>query len=299
MIEVTETVAEARALAAKAAAHAGVRIGSVHDRAHLERLSSLFDEVWGRDRDAGSIVAPELLRALEHAGCQVTAAFDVTAADEPLVGGTAALVGLHDTSTILHSHVTGTLDAVRGRGVGWALKLHQRAWCLERGIGEVRWTYDPLIRRNAVINLVKLGARPVAYLDDLYGPMRDTLNAGMPTDRLVVSWSLDEPRVVAAVSGRPSEPRLGGLRRAGAVELLRDRDGEPDVVGDVAGQRLLVQVPQDIERLRSERPDAAARWADAIRGTLGSAMRAGHRVTGATRDGWYVLVRDERVEELT
>lgn len=298
MGEVDATLAEARAAAAAAADASGVRIGDVHSHEHLTAVSRLFDDVWGRDPDAGGIMPIELLHAMEHAGCQVTAAFAGGAGDE-MIGATAAILGRDpgDGRTFLHSHITGIVGDAQLRGVGWALKQYQRSWCLERGIRTVRWTFDPLVRRNAVFNLVKLGARPVAWLDDAYGPMRDRRNAGLPTDRFVADWDLAEPRVARAAAGTFAEPRLEGLRRAGAVEVLRDEDGEPVRTGE-DGARLLAQVPADIERIRAEDPDRGRRWAEAIRATVGRAMRAGHRVTGVTRDGWYVLGRDEHVEEL-
>ncbi len=287
------SVEEARATAAAAAHAAGVRIGDVHTLEHLRAAADLFDAVWGRDPGAGPIVAPELLRAMEHAGCQVSAAF----LGDAMVGATAALVGLVDGEVILHSHVTGIVADTQSRGVGWALKQYQRSWALERGITTVRWTFDPLIRRNAVFNLVKLGARPVAYLDDVYGPMRDARNAGLPTDRVVASWELTSARTTAASGGRPAEPRLEGVRRAGAAEVLREVDGEP-VVGPVEGPRLLAGIPADIEAVRAADPARGARWAQALRASLGAAMRAGYRVQGITRDGWYVLGEPSGVEEL-
>lgn len=287
-------VAEARAAAAAGAAASGVRIGDVHAHDHVVAISRLFDDVWGREPDAGGIMAAEVLHAMAHAGCQVTGAFD----GDTLVGATAAILGLDEAGEVfLHSHITGIAAGSQRRGIGWALKQYQRAWCLERDIRTVRWTFDPLVRRNAVFNLVKLGARPLAWLDDAYGPMRDRRNAGLPTDRFLAGWDLTEARVSRAATGTFAEPRLEGLRRAGAVEVLRDEGGEP-VRLDADGPRLLAQVPEDIEAIRAERPELARRWADAVRDTVGVAMRGDHRVTGVTRDGWYVLVRDDEVEEL-
>ncbi len=49
----------------------------------------------------------------------------------------------------------------RHRGVGHALKLAQRAQCLDQDIHLVRWTFDPMIARNAWLNLGKLGRWPI------------------------------------------------------------------------------------------------------------------------------------------
>lgn len=289
-----DTVAGARAVADRAADGSGVQIVDLHELDHLARATELFDTVWGRDPSAGTIVATEVLRAMEHAGCQVSGAF----AGDELVAATAAFVGWEDGDVHLHSHITGVLPDQQGQGIGWAMKQYQRWWALDRGIGHVRWTYDPLIRRNAVLNLVRLGARVVDYAEDLYGVMSDQRNRGLPTDRLVVDWDLRERRVQLAAEGRAAEPDPDRLRHAGAEEALRvDEGGAPHLTATDADRRL-VQVPPDIEGIRDGDPDLGRAWSDAIREAMGAPLRSGFRVSGCSRDGWYVLMRTERVEEL-
>lgn len=291
-----EDVAEAaRAAASRAAEAVGVRVVELQGIDRMRAAAELFDEVWGRHRAAGSILAPEMLVAMEHAGCQVSGAFR----DDRLVGATAAIVGLDDAHRpVLHSHVTGVRADLAGSGVGWALKQHQRAWCLERGLTVVRWTFDPLIRRNAVFNLVKLGARVVAYEEDRYGRMQDARNAGLPTDRLVASWDLTERRVALAAGGRAAEPDLARLRSAGAAERLTvGPDGDPEL-HPADGPHLLLAIPEDVEAIRADDPALAELWAAAVRVALGGALADGYRVTGFARDGWYVLARDPHLEEL-
>jgi predicted GNAT superfamily acetyltransferase len=291
-----DIIEEAWRTAAQAAATAAVHLDDVHDPSTAMQAAALFDRVWGRSTDAASILAPEALLAIAHAGGQVTIATD--AAGE-LVGATAAFVGLDDGVVLLHSHVTGVEASTEARGVGRALKWYQRAWCLQRGIGLVRWTYDPAIRRNAVINLIHLGAGIAGYEHDVYGSMPDARNASLPTDRLVVAWDLTAPRVRAAGSGRAAAPDADALRRTGAEATLDiGPDGGPVVASSDAPRRL-VRIPEDIEALRVADLDTAAAWSRALREQLGAPIRAGFRVSGFTRDGWYVLTADRRVAELT
>ncbi|MFA9430509.1 GNAT family N-acetyltransferase [Egicoccus sp. AB-alg2] len=289
------SIEQALATAAGAADLAGVQVVALHDHRDMAAVSRLFDDVWGRTGPADAILAPEALTALAHAGAQVSGALR----DDTLVGATAAFLGRDDDGdTYLHSHVTGVLGGAAGRGVGRALKWHQRAWCLQRDLVRVRWTFDPLVRRNAVFNLVHLGARVVGYREDLYGRMQDARNAGTPTDRLVVDWDLFAPRVLAAAAGRAAEPDVTAMRRAGAAAVLRvDDDGTPHLTPTDAPRRL-VQVPADIEAIRRQDPDLATAWAAAVRTTLGHALQHGMRVGGCTRDGWYVLAMDRAVSEL-
>lgn len=290
-----DLVAEARAVAGRAAAESGVRLRELDRIEELQAASRLFDRVWGRDADAGSIIATELLRAMEHAGCQVTGAF---AADDELVGATAAFLGWDGRQPHLHSHITGVAPAHQGRGIGRTLKHHQRYWALQHGITRVRWTYDPLVRRNAVLNLVHLGARATRFEEDLYGPMADARNRGLPTDRLLVDWELTERRVRAAAQGRPAEPDLGRLRHAGAEEAVRVGPDDTPLLSATDADHRLVQVPEDIEAIRAADRELAGAWAEAVREALGPPLASGFRISGFTRDGWYVLVRPQGVEEL-
>ena len=95
----------------------------------------------------------------------------------------------------------------RSRGVGYALKLGQRALCLDHGVREMRWTYDPLIAHNAYFNLIKLGGEVEAFLPDFYGVMDDVVNAGDHSDRFEVVWRLDSDRVAATLRGTAAPKR--------------------------------------------------------------------------------------------
>ena len=68
------------------------------------------------------------------------------------------------------------------------MKTYQREHVLRQGLDLITWTYNPLLARNAQLNIAKLGAVCTTYLPNLYGPMRDGLNAGLPSDRFQVDW---------------------------------------------------------------------------------------------------------------
>src|SRR5699024_8773798 len=106
-----------------------------------------YDRIWRPD-PANPPVTTELLRALTKAGNYVTGAYD----GAELIGACVGFFG-EPAGAALHSHIAGVTGAARGRHVGFALKLHQRAWALRRGVREIAWTFDPLIRRNAYFNL--------------------------------------------------------------------------------------------------------------------------------------------------
>ena len=155
---------EAVQAADAAALAAGVAVREISDLAELADVVGLYASIWGRD--ANPPMTLELLRAFTKAGNYVGGAFE----DGRLVG---ACVGFFHAPSedALHSHIAGVSRDVLGRHVGFALKLHQRAWAMLRGVSEIAWTFDPLVSRNAWFNLVKLAARPVEYLPNFYGAM--------------------------------------------------------------------------------------------------------------------------------
>jgi predicted GNAT superfamily acetyltransferase len=208
-----------------------------------------------------------------------------------MVGASVAFFGADH----LHSHIAGVDPARQSGGVGYVLKLHQRAWALERDVPTVTWTFDPLVGRNAYFNLHKLGADAAAYLTDFYGPMTDGVNAGDASDRIYLRWRLDGPKAVAAASGRTSDVDLAVVM-AGRGQVLVGRDsGEIPAPADHAaydGRPLLVAVPRDVDALRARDPALAARWRYAVRDALVAALAEGYRITGMARDGWYLLEVD-------
>ncbi|MDH2425585.1 GNAT family N-acetyltransferase [Sphaerisporangium sp. TRM90804] len=241
--------------AGERARKAGVTIRELRDLPEAHAMIELLTEIWGRP-----LITVEFLRALTRAGNYVAGAYD----GGRLVG---VCIGFHEepAARTLHSHVAGVAPGLSGRGVGTALKLHQRAWALTRDIPTIEWTFDPLVSRNAHFNIVRLGALPVEYLTNFYGAMHDAVNGADETDRLVVRWSLLSPRVVAACSGTPFErPARGPSSRR-------------------------VAAPADIEALRAGDAAAAVAWRRRLRDELAPLMAAGGRVVDFDRDLGYLV----------
>jgi len=264
--------------AAGAAARARIEVRLLPDPADLATAAALFEAIWG----VGEVTA-NLLKALEWSGHYVSGAF----AGDALVGGSFGFVNGSSRVPSLHSHVTAVAPEWQGGGVGLALKYHQRAWALRQGIGEITWTFDPLVRRNGWFNLMKLGAEADGYHADFYGHLPDLINGDDDTDRCVARWrlDLDPDRARATVVGE------------GVALVVEDEAGGPRVaapaggLADVAGERVLCQVPVDILALRRRDAAAARRWRLAVRETMGRAIEQGYVATAMTRDGRYLLTR--------
>ena len=232
----------------------------------------IFDRVWPLGSGATNVTS-NLLRALLHSGGYASVAVD-PASGEP-VGAALAVVGRHRTAedrwhTHLHSHMAGVLDAYRDRSIGTAVKLHQRAWALSQDIDTIVWSFDPLVRRNAWLNLHKLGTDVRGYEPNFYGNMDDAINAGDPSDRVFAWWVLDSDRAVAA-----------------ADHAL------PAIDSNIGDACVRIATPQDIVTLRQRSPDEAAAWRLRVREEFLEALAADFRVIGLDDDGSYVLTKGQ------
>jgi len=279
------SVEEAVRAADAAAAAAGVQIRMIDELEEIEAVHQLFTDIW-RPAVEGSLMPTELLRALSTAGSYVSGAYDGTR----LVGACVGLFG-PPAERKMHSHIAGVSASVRRRGVGFALKQHQRGWARQAGVTTIAWTFDPLIATNARFNLAKLGARVEGYHPNFYGPMNDGFNAGQDSDRLLVHWQLDSPAVAAAGTGTLLELDPEQESAAGAgIALGRAENGRP-VTGSVDAPTVLVALPTDLARMRAEDPQGVREWRVALRDTLTTLLTEGATVTGFARGGWYVVDR--------
>ena len=97
----------------------------------------------------------------------------------------------------------------RGTGVGQNLKWGQRDHALRNGVKRITWTFDPMQSGNAHLNIELLGATVAEHLENFYGVTTSALHHGLPTDRLLASWDLEAPGVVArARVERPPAARV-------------------------------------------------------------------------------------------
>lgn len=262
----SEIIALAEDEYAAAAETARIEVREIHTADAAAKASLLLDEVWNVDETGTNVFEPSLIIAFAHAGNYVSAAYSVDEPDE-MIGVTIGFFG-QPLGSVMHSHIAGVRHQIIGRGAGSAMKLHQRLWCLNLGITEMTWTFDPLIARNAYFNFQRLGVGMVEYLEDFYGQMRDGVNSGQASDRMMVSWPLDRPARASVVDPGSAFPCL----RA-------DDDGEP-LLSEVPKETEFVSLdfPSDIEDLRGQDADLASRWRLALRTAL----------TGLVGDGWVV-----------
>jgi len=214
---------------------------------------AVFDHTWAMD--AGTEITPNLLQAMVHSGAYLSGAF----IDHRCVGAAFAFPattgGLH-----LHSHMTAVLDEYRDRGVGYLLKIDQWHWAKKNNYQEITWTFDPLVRRNAKLNLLKLGADIASYHPNFYGDMPDALNAGDESDRVLASWKV--------VGEKP-------VSRSAIVDPL--------------ASDTLITIPEDIVAIRERDLVENLKWRHKVRDQFVDALANSGKVVGFSENSEYVV----------
>ena len=275
----SEIIAQAEDEYAAAAETARIEVRALHTAAEAAEAALLLDEVWSVDETGTNVLEPGLIVAFSHAGNYVSAAYSL---DEPeeMIGVTIGFFG-QPLGTTMHSHIAGVRHQIIGRGAGSAMKLHQRLWCLNLGITEMTWTFDPLVARNAYFNFQRLGVGMVEYLEDFYGQMRDGVNSGQASDRMMVSWPLDRP--VRRPEATPDSDSAFACLRS-------DDNGEP-LICEVPREADVVSLdfPSDIETLRGQDADLASRWRTALRDALTALVADGWVIDTCLKGGIYLL----------
>ena len=77
------------------------------------------------------------------------------------------------------------------------------------GVETMHWTFDPLVARNAHLNLTRLGARAIEYVPDMYGTNTGSpIHGALPTDRVIVAWDLSRPPDPVERTSRQRPPSL-------------------------------------------------------------------------------------------
>jgi predicted GNAT superfamily acetyltransferase len=242
-------------------------------------------ETWGADFTEA--VPAAILMVSQKVGGVTAGAF---APDGRMLGFVFGLTGVKGGRLVHWSDMLAVRGEARGLGLGTRLKYYQRDLLRETGVELMYWTFDPLVARNAHLNLVRLGARVAEYVPDMYGGSTGSvLHGELGTDRCVVEWELaDDPTSAAAGYG---------LRAAGDVPVVNAADhqnGRPRIAALPDAPEVLVEIPADLEALLAHDPRRARDWRETTREAFTWYLGRGFHVAGlAESDGrtMYVLRR--------
>lgn len=282
----------------------------------IKKVEDLQKIVWpGSDTD---VVPAHLLITAVHNGGFVLGAFPAEGLEPPLVGFAFGFAGVYSTPDgprLKHcSHMLGVDPEFQGKGLGFKLKRAQWQLVRKQGTDRITWTYDPLLSRNAHLNINRLGAVCSTYRREVYGEMRDGLNLGVVSDRFEVDWWVNSQRVNKRLSSKV-RTRLGLEHYMAAdAEIINPavRNNKGWVVPSAAGEFrsksgaavtesniLLVEIPSDFLALKVADIGLAKEWRIESRTLFEDLFKRGYLVTdfvylpGDIPRSYYVMSHGE------
>ena len=229
-------------------------IREVETAAEMRAVEELQKEVWGVP-DLDVVPATHLIE-VKAAGGVLLGAFD----GNTLVGFVYGFVAQEDGRIAHHSHMLAVKPAYRNYNLGYKLKLAQRDEVLAQGIDLITWTFDPLQSLNAHFNFTKLGVIADRYIINFYGEEAASFLHQTGTDRFWVKWLLTSDRVVQRL-----------LAPKPALENPADK--------------LLIEIPADINAVQQESPETAREWRERTRQAFTEALARGYVVRDFYREG--------------
>jgi predicted GNAT superfamily acetyltransferase len=213
--------------------------------------------------------------------------------EKQLIGFQYSFSGFDGKSSYLCSHSLGIHPDFRKFGVGEKLKWAQKETAAVKGYNLITWTYDPLETVNGYLNLHKLGAVCSTYLENVYGEMDDKLNAGIPSDRFLVEWRINDSKNSSESDIEVEYPR---------AILTRTRDGFsiPEKIDlNHRSQTIAVPVPGNYQELKRYNLSLGVAWREYTQKVFTHYFSLGWRAVDIIKDREnptqynYLLQRNE------
>lgn len=273
----------------------------------MDKAVEIQRQVWHENET--DLIPAHLMNSAVHSGGLLIGAF----VEQEMVGFVFGFPGAYSTPDgprLKHySSILGVKPEWQSQGIGFTLKRAQWQMVRHQGIDRITWTFDPLLSRNAWLNITRLGAVCNTYLRDFYGKMQDGLNQGLPSDRFEVDWWVNSQRVNRRLSRRRRNALSFNHFLAGGAGVIHPMDVElqddPDT-HEISGMKLskeqpfvLIEIPTDFMALKAVDIQLAARWRIQTRLVFERLFAAGYIVTDFVRSttepprSYYVLCHGE------
>ncbi len=257
-----------------------IAIRPLESQADYRACVALQNKIWGAG--FGELTSPSILKIAAKIGGIAAGAFD---SGGRLAGFVFGLTGILDDRQVHWSHMLAVDPQRRDQGLGRQLKLYQREVVLAAGVEVMVWTYDPLVARNAHLNINRLGVRISEYQADFYdNDPADTAAAGIGMDRFIVVWDLADQILGSRVTPPADFDEIPCVSPAPS--------GGPEQVILPDAARLRVEIPVDIVAVQARSLEEAGRWRTITRRAFLHYLAQGYKVSGfhSTGDRAFYIV---------
>ncbi|MEA1870827.1 MAG: hypothetical protein U9N00_01330, partial [Candidatus Bipolaricaulota bacterium] len=232
---------------------------------------------------------------IEQSGGLIIGARENKAEDSTLAGALIDLVGESRGCKSWFTLFHGVRKELQNQGIGHHLRLRERMEGKREGIALVTWAIDPLESKPPHLAFNKLAAIAASYKRDMYGEAtapehsglatRSLAMHGLATDRLIVEWWLDSPRVSGVINRRrlPHHFHLGLDKMEVITKTRLVKDGIRRLSSyeeAPRGKVILVEIPADLDRLCDEDLALARDWRLKTRDLFERLLTNGYTMTG-------------------
>jgi predicted GNAT superfamily acetyltransferase len=242
-----------------------VTIAPFRNLADFKACEDIQREVW-HCQDIDIVPAPMLLVA-SHTGGIIFGAYNSLG---DLVGFVFSILGGAGGKTIQHSYMLAVRAAYRNFDVGFKLKMAQRKESQKRKIPLINSSFDPMQPLNAYFTLGKLGARADVYEENFCGETTSLLDRGLPTDRLLTIWSLDNKDVVRRLeTGPPRRDYRKEIKQRPIINQLTEI--APGMMScspvklNCTSSQFLFEVPYNLQEIKNRDLGIALEWQGKMR----------------------------------
>ena len=271
-----------------------ITIRILHQPKEMEAAVDLQKVYWGDDM--GDLVPGHMLTSIANYGGHVHGAFDGDKMVGMLLGFLGADIKADDNRNagkriLIMSKRMVVLPEYRGHKIGENLKVAQADYARQHGIQLVTWTYDPMLSRNAYLNLHKLRAVGQKYVEDYFG--QDAKNPVLSADRLVANMWVNHPHVL-----HPTEIDVTNAPLINHVSSSFELDGiiEPQYLNKPHAPIMRLEIPIEFQPLQNIDADLASEWRDHVREGFKMMLGAGYIATDFLRVEnrvFYVFTQDD------
>jgi len=259
-----------------------VTIGPFRNLADYKACEDIQREIWHiHDID---IVPVPLLLLVDRTGGILLGAYNSLG---DMMGFAVSILGSSGGKPIQHSYMMAVRVAYRNFDVGFKLKMAQRKEALKRKITMIMSSFDPMQPLNAYFTLGKLGEWANTYEENFYGETTSLPDRGLPTDRLLTSWDLDNAAVIRRLElGPPRRDFRKEMKQRAVINQLSESApglmNSSPVKLNCSADQFLFEVPYNLPEIKNRDLGIALEW----QGKMRQVFRHYFRKDYAATDFW-------------